>query len=583
MKRTLEYIFEGFYRDPLRDQRIPIQIYLQDHCRKELGQLRNLGLIEDYEREIDGEVQNCVQLTTLGEIYCHNKFYIENPFARGTPQFNQNQSLYRYQRAGVQWLLEKNAKISDNMIAYALLGDDMGMGKTRQIIAYISSRLNNGVNYDYKFLVVVPAILKTQWIKKIRLVVNNIRLYVFEEKNSSLEEFWNNLKKFDVVLISYAKLRMHYKAIFSYIEWDAVILDEADKIKNTSSRNLQAAINLLARFRIAITGTPIRLEIGDLRGIFMFLTGYPKFENNISRQIQDATRDHVSKVMGPQRQDSVSNSELCLLQFANKHILRRTIHDPNFPIAMPAFNPNHTVLTLSQVPIAVRNNDSQETIYNEEDEKFEANPLENTYILEMICSHPLFYEYISGLKILTYNNTQQTITDNKTNQQVPVNEIIKQCNKLEATINIVRLMLANPADKVVIFVHWLPTGFLLSKLLTYLLPNQIVKFLHGDTPDDKREEMIDNFQTKRNDRILVANIDTAGVGLDLQVANRVIIYDKRWSYAEILQAVRRVYRVGQNRAVYAYYFTTEDTIEERMEQKMQKKKVLLDLVIVDPI
>ncbi|MBD3352237.1 MAG: hypothetical protein GF364_12185, partial [Candidatus Lokiarchaeota archaeon] len=281
------------------------------------------NLIENNEAEIE------IELSTTGSIFAQNISYNENPIQFGSASIEENIVLYNYQISGVNWLcnrrqrefqvdVEYNNQYSD--IPYALLADDMGTGKTFQVIAYISRRLNNGLNNPYKYLIVAPSILLNKWEDDIKRCVDNIDFYTFRS-NASLETFWEQVNTHNVVLTSYALLRLHYKELFSYIKWEGIFFDEVDKLKDLTSDNLLASMNLTANFRVGITGTPIRKNLIDLISIFMFLTR----NSNIADIF----------TLDANEEDQRKQEEDRLLNYVNWNTLRRAIDDQNRPFELP--------------------------------------------------------------------------------------------------------------------------------------------------------------------------------------------------------------------------------------------------------
>ncbi|MBD3351616.1 MAG: hypothetical protein GF364_09035 [Candidatus Lokiarchaeota archaeon] len=561
--------FEPEYRPPSGKDAIPIQDYIQDRYSGEISAL--------IDRKLVYRDNDTLKLTFLGEIFSHNKLYSPNDFYIGVPSLKPNVDLYPYQKEGVKWLLEQNSNVTSGVQSYALLGDDMGLGKTRQIIGYISSRLPpattnvTATTYTCKFLVVVPGILIDQWVDKFSHIVNNAKLYNFKEfsPEGNLKQFWRIMQEYDVVLASYYHVREHFADIFGYIDWDAIIADEVDFLKDLKSESLQALINLTAKFRIGVTGTPIRKEINDLYGIFTFLTGDAKFRTR--KSVDDQGK---------------------LLEYANRKTLRRLITDQNLPFKLPTLNVQNFSILLAKKKIPLLRLDmSQDHYYKhlvrcykeeiEENEDKDPFPINSKYekFLQQTCSHPLINNKENQL--FRFDEKTNTFIQESSKQPISLNDMISWSSKVTETVNIIDNVLTQSRDeKIIIFVHWVKSGLLLQKIIECKFPQiHPPEFIYGKSGTDEDKNIIlDNFKNKPDYRILIANINTAGFGLDLQAANHGIHFDKRWSWATTLQATRRLYRAGQQRAVYIYQFVCRHTIEKRMQNRMEEKKELLNLI-----
>ncbi|MBD3352236.1 MAG: hypothetical protein GF364_12180 [Candidatus Lokiarchaeota archaeon] len=201
--------------------------------------------------------------------------------------------------------------------------------------------------------------------------------------------------------------------------------------------------------------------------------------------------------------------------------------------------------------------------------------------MRRICNHPFLdgnqYKYS-----ITPQGSELELKDDPNNSAIiDITHLLELSNKLDITMGIIKDILDNkPNDKIIIFVHYIDSGKFLVDLCEILFAEK-PQFLHGESRNKQR--IINNFKNNPLQRILIANGNTAGVGLDLQIANHAIHFDKRWSHAVVLQATRRIYRRGQTKDVYVYRFTTLHTIEEDMQKRIDKKEYLLELITRTPM
>src|SRR5262249_34536119 len=147
------------------------------------------------------------------------------------------------------------------------LADDMGLGKTVQVLALLLTRAPSG-----PALVVAPTSVCSNWLDEIARFTPTLRAveYAGKERTAELRAFQPESSRPDILIVSYALLQQDADALAS-IEWNTVVLDEAQFIKNASSLRAKAAFALHARYRVALTGTPIENHLGDLWSIFRFL------------------------------------------------------------------------------------------------------------------------------------------------------------------------------------------------------------------------------------------------------------------------------------------------------------------------
>lgn len=435
------------------------------------------------------------------------------------PSDEFNGTLFDYQRQGLGWLV-----LLDEIKLGGLLADDMGLGKTIQVLAFLDYIKVKGGGPN---LLIVPKSVLAQWQSQAREFTPKLKVDLLKPQDLRSAVLTNTLPKADLFITTYGVLR-RYCAILKRIFFERVILDEAQIIKNKTSKVSIAAKSLNCARRLALTGTPIENHLNDFFSLIEFLNP-GLLDTNI---LNIESKDQVSKVF----------------QKLNPLVLRRKKED--FVMGLPAKNEEVITLELSnsqrEAYDKIRNYYSSylESISNEREfNDYRLFFLEGMMRLRQICCDP---------KILVSDkeNSSGDLISAKTNF------IIKELEKLN-----------NSHDSVLVFSQF--TTFL--RLLKQELESRglAVGYLDGQTLD--RAGVIDSFQKQSRFKIFLISLKTGGLGLNLTAANHCYIIEPWWNLAVESQAIDRIYRIGQTKNVFVKRLIAKDTIEEKM-QMLQKLK-----------
>lgn len=434
-----------------------------------------------------------------------------------------------YQRDGLSWMMFLN-----DFNFGGCLADDMGLGKTVQFIAMLLMHKEKSEK-PAPTLIVVPRSLIFNWNAECNRFAPNLKVmdYTGMERAALRDEF----AKHDVILTTYGTVRRDI-TILKDCQFDYVVLDEAQTIKNPSSQIARASRLLRARHRLALSGTPIENNAGDLWSIFEFLN--PGMLGRSS-----AFRNHVAD---PESQESRQMVGRGLRPF----ILRRTKKQ-----------------VASELPDRL-----EETIYCDMEEgqrrlydelrlhyresllgavhkdglaKSKMHVLEALLRLRQAACHPA---------LLDRGDESETFA--KLDFLIPhLKELVSEGHK-SLVFSQFTSMLA------IVRQHLDEAG------IEY-------EYLDGQTRD--REARVNHFQEDDNCKVFLISLKAGGLGLNLTAADYVFLLDPWWNPAVEAQAIDRAHRVGQTRTVFAYRMICRDTVEEKIAELQTKKRNLADAIL----
>ena len=422
-----------------------------------------------------------------------------------------NAELRPYQAEGYQWL----ARLAACGLG-GCLADDMGLGKTVQVIALLLDRAENGAS-----LVVAPTSVAGNWRGEIRRFAPTLRPLVAGEGS---DEAWLAAGAHDVVIVSYGLL-VSRAAKFLSREWNGVVLDEAQAVKNAETERAKAVKKLVAKFRVAATGTPVENRLTDLWSVFDFL----------NPGLLGSASDFAEKFMDEGRATSA------LKNLVRPLVLRRLKHE------VLADLPEKTEITLT-VPLEGDERAGYEACRVAALETLEQGDKENriSILAELMrlrryCCHPslVLPEVASGAK-------------------------------LEALMELLQ-DLKGAKHRVLVFSQF--TDFLSIVEERVRREGFTYQYLDGATPPQERERRVAAFQRGEGDLFLMS-LKAGGTGLNLTSANYVVLLDPWWNPAVEDQAADRAHRIGQHNPVTVYRLIAADTVEERVLELHHEKKEL---------
>ena len=451
---------------------------------------------------------------------------------------NLDQILRPYQKYGVNWLsfMEKSG-------FSGILADDMGLGKTVQTLTWIAiSRLKRDA--DTPALIVGPTSLAENWYDECQKFVPHLKMFIY--KGSKRHDYWDTLDDYDIVVTSYGTLRVDAEKMATR-EFDMLILDEAQHIKNHKTSNAKTVKSIMASYRLALTGTPIENGVSDLWSIMDFLM--PGYLGNYK-----TFKAHYDVPVDMQGADIIAAHSM-LRRKVHPFLLRRLKKDVAKDLPPKIQKVQYCRLTKDQeLAYKAFMEESRNKVSDLINQKgFGGAQMEILTILlrlRQICCH---LNLIESLK--------------KLNSKHP-----------SAKMELFRELLSESIDgghRILVFSQF--TSML--ALLREDLEKQGIKYCYLDGKTKNRVSLVKHFNTDKTIPVFLISLKAGGTGLNLTGADTVLHFDPWWNPAVEEQATDRAYRIGQKKTVYSIKLITKDTIEEKVLKLQQKKKALIDATI----
>ena len=418
-------------------------------------------------------------------------------------------TLRPYQARGVAWM----KFLTDHGFG-ALLADDMGLGKTVQTIAWIlQSRLPKP---STPFLVVAPLTLLSNWRHEFAKFAPGLKVYVHQGDNRQLARgFQRMTADADVVVTSYSLLVRDY-AILRETAWYGLVLDEAQAIKNPDTQVARAVRSLGARRRVALTGTPIENTVADVWSLEEYLN--PTFLGD--------RKSFVERFVKPISLDERSAAGKRLKHALEPFVLRRVKSDPE--IAGELGEKREVKEYCALVP-------AQRNAYEAALEDYRTSERRQGDIFALL----------TRLKL---------VCDGE-------GKFARLCELLDEIFA--------AGESALVFTQYAKVGASLQKALAERFGVRF-PFLHGGLSARQREAEIARFNAPGR-TCFILSLKAGGFGLNLTKATHVIHFDRWWNPAVEAQATDRAHRIGQDKTVFVHAFITEGTLEEHVDEILERK------------
>ena len=445
-----------------------------------------------------------------------------------TPPDSLQAKLREYQQRGFEW------NINNLLNGFGtILADDMGLGKTIQAITTILYLKEN----DYikkRVVAVVPTSLLSNWEKEIERFAPNLTYFSYYGTKRTIQES-------DILLTSYDIARRDSE-ILKKEGIDCLIIDEAQKIKNSDTTIAKTLKSFKAKYKIALSGTPVENNLSELWSLFDFTM--PKY----LKTLKDFTKNYAQDI--EINKDRIKIKKL--KQITAPFMLRRLKTDKNIINDLPdkIVIDEYAIMTKEQASL-------YKSVVDETMEQLKEGEAKGLIFkliisLKQICNHPRNFDKKSPLKKELSGKTQLLLT-------------------LLDTI-------LQKDEKVLIFTQYVEMGEILTKLIQEELYT-LTLYLKGNMNKKQREEAVEKFQTDNRYKIFILSLKAGGTGLNLTAASHVIHYDLWFNPAVENQATDRAYRIGQTKKVTVHRFITKNSFEEKIDKMIQAKKELSDLSV----
>ncbi|MCP4270095.1 MAG: DEAD/DEAH box helicase, partial [Candidatus Brocadiaceae bacterium] len=444
-----------------------------------------------------------------------------------------------YQEKGLNWLF-----FLHSIQFGACLADDMGMGKTVQILAFLHTLKHK--NQKKSSLLIIPASLIANWGNEINRFAPELKYFVAhpeahrKKKVAAKDE--KSLNKLDLVITTYTLIQK-YEWLKTY-SWNYIILDEAQAIKNPGTKQTKNIKKLNSNNRIIMTGTPIENRLSDLWSLFDFLNPgllgsakeFSGFAKNVKKTHNGYSR--LKKIISP-------------------YILRRLKTDKTVISDLPDKVEMYTYAGLSKKQIVLY----QSTV-DELNKKLK--------VLEGIQRRGLILASLMKFKQLC----------NHPDQFLGMREYEEADSGKFSRLREICETIYEKREKVLIFTQFKEITDPLHLFLKTIFGRDGL-VLHGSTAVGKRKKIVEQFQGSEYIPYMVLSLKAGGIGLNLTEANHVIHFDRWWNPAVENQATDRVFRIGQKKNVLVHKFITKGTIEEKInDMLLEKAKLSSDVIQV---
>lgn len=449
------------------------------------------------------------------------------------PPNDLHASLREYQEEGYSWL-----SLMDKLKFGACLADDMGLGKTVQVLAYLTKLVEK--KKDARVLLIVPATLIGNWQAEIEKFSPKLDYQILHGISADLLSDMFKKSKCFLNITTYS-MATRIKSLLD-VEFDCIILDEAQAIKNPGTKQTRSIKAINAKMHIAMTGTPIENDLTNLWSLFDFLdkgllgsssefsTFCKKLKNDPDQYI------HLKNMVAP-------------------FMLRRLKTDKKIIKDLPdkLETVDYAQLSSRQVVLYRELLANLQQKLEEEDGIGRKGLILSTILkLKQICNHP--DEYLGQDAFLPEESGKFTLLSQ-------ICETIYERRERVLVFTQFREMCQPLAD-------FLKTIFHSEGLL-----------IHGEVPISQRKKIVDKFQSEEYTPFMVLSVKAGGTGLNLTKANHVIHFDRWWNPAVENQATDRAFRIGQNKNVLVHKLVCKGTIEEKIDAMIESKKDLAEKVI----
>ncbi len=474
----------------------------------------------------------------LGELLAGSAERVLQPLA--TPDGFEAQ-LRPYQRRGLSWLA-----FMWELGLGACLADDMGLGKTIQLLALEAHQRAERADAR-PTLLLCPMSLVGNWQREAARFAPRLRVYAHHGPDRRHgAELERHLGTADLVVTTYHTATRDIDELAAY-DWDRLVLDEAQAVKNSLSRAARAVRRLPAGHRVALTGTPMENRLAELWSIM----------DAVNPGILGSPESFRARYAVPVERHGETEPAERLRAITRPYLLRRVKTDPSIIDDLPEKIEikQHYRLTTEQAAL-------YRSVVEEMMRRIETstgierrgNVLATMTKLKQVCNHPA-----------------QLLHDHS-----PVGRRSGKVTRLE---EILEEILAE-GDRALMFSQYTDFAELLLPHLSARFDTDIL-YLHGGTPKKRRDEMVARFQSADGPPLFLLSLKAGGTGLNLTAANHVIHLDRWWNPAVENQATDRAFRIGQKRSVQVRKFVCMGTLEEKIDEIIEEKKALADAVVTD--
>lgn len=449
-----------------------------------------------------------------------------------------NGEMRPYQKRGFAWL-----KFLAACGFGGCLADDMGLGKTVQALAFLLDRKYASPSRR-PALVVAPVSILGNWMRECRTFAPSLKVHMhYGSKRLKDDAFVSTAYDCDVVLTGYPTMVRDFK-FMRRLRWSAIILDEAQNIKNPDTRQASIARALDADIRIALTGTPMENHVGELWAIMDFL----------NPGILGSRDSFQSRFFKPIHLSDDGEAREKLRKLTAPFLLRRLKTDKSIIADLPEKIENKTYCTLTTEQASLYHSVTEELKIQLKRPGAQRTGAVFAAImhLKQICNHPASY-----LK-------EDDFTPARSGKLTRLTEMLEEC--FEA------------GESALVFTQFAQNVKLIRNALRNFFGREM-PVLFGSMTRLEREKAVESFQNGSHPQAFILSLRAGGTGLNLTRAANVFHYDRWWNPAVENQATDRAFRIGQTSNVMVHKFICTGTLEEKIDRLLMSKSLLADSIV----
>jgi len=406
----------------------------------------------------------------------------------------------------------------------------MGLGKTLQSLSLLA--LNKSKKPT---LVIMPRTLLYNWDAEIRKFVPDLKHHTYYGGDRDIKQ----IKEHDVILTTYGVVRNDIQQL-TEIEYHYIILDESQNIKNFNAKSTKAVLMLKGEHKIALSGTPLENNLGELYSLFRFL----------NPAMLGSEQNFQQKYLIPIQKNGSEEATTQLRKKIYPFILRRLKGDVLKELPDKIDN----IIYIDQSPEQKKIYETRRQFY-----KVAIDQMMNTSGLKQ--AQFFIFQAFSELRMLA------SIPESKTDGKV-------KSPKLEMMAEHMVQSIVN-GHKVLVFANFLMAVELINKVLE----EHGIHYVSMTGATSNRKKVVNEFKQNKDCKAFVMTLKTGGTGLNLTEADIIYIFDPWWNVAAETQAIDRAHRMGQDKTVISYRLITKDSIEEKILELQNKKKELFDSLL----
>ncbi len=452
-------------------------------------------------------------------------------------------TLRPYQERGAAWL-----SYQQRLGLGCCLADDMGLGKTIQLICHVLNQIKRNPTDKRGTLLICPMSVVGNWKREFARFAPSVNVVIHHgsDRAQSLKDLHEMLAiPGTVVITTYGLITRNSDFLFQH-QWAMIVLDEAQAIKNASSKRSVLVRELSGEFKVALTGTPIENRLAELWSILDFLNPGLLGKNERFQKLYGIPIERYNDEAAMNR----------LRNLVSPFILRRVKTDPKIIQDLPEKMEHKLYCTLTREQATM-----YQALVDATMKKIESavgiarhgHVLALLTHLKQIIDHPALYEKGTTLS--------------------PA-----RSGKVQCLIEMLETILEN-GEKALIFTQFKEMGDVLVDILQSALELETVPFFHGGLTARQRDEIVADFQSEDGPPFLILSLKAGGTGLNLTAATHVFHFDRWWNPAVENQATDRAFRIGQDKNVQVHKFLTLGTLEEKIDTMLEEKKFLSDSIV----